>query len=316
MANKKPKRIEVLSPIIKFVRDDENNDLTFTDILKSITGKKYSDDLKDVVLKFLGQENSSLITGIVETRQLKDTPPKINKRTNKISSLGLNIEEEALVFANVFLYDTDRNVLLYEVNANGCYLDKLIPVIYSLWKRENDLEFNLEFSAIIRKHEYKKLLTAKYIKEFQIELREAKEILRLISEEKDSIYNGVKKIVETAVKNNSDTISILQKAQSKKCNPLGIALDSVIAVVKGGRKILESDLRDNVKVMKVKGYFENPEEITTPQPLNLIADTFQERIRLPEVGQQEDLQEFERKQEILRLYERILPEIKAIIGEN
>ncbi len=76
MANKKTKRIEVLSPIIKFVRDDENNDLTFTDILKSITGKKYSDDLKDVVFKFLGQENSSLITGIVETRQLKDTPPK------------------------------------------------------------------------------------------------------------------------------------------------------------------------------------------------------------------------------------------------
>ncbi len=230
--------------------------------------------------------------------------------------MGLNIEEEALVFANVFLYDTDRNVFLYEVNANGCYPNKLIPVIYSLWKRENDLEFNLEFSAIVRKHEYKKLLTAKYIKEFQIELRESKEILRLISEEKDSIYNGVKKIVETAVKNNSDTISILQKAQSKKCNPLGIALDSVIAVVKGGRKILESDLRDNVKVMKVKGYFENPEEITTSQPLNLIADTFQERIRLPEVGQQEDLQEFERKQEILRLYERILPEIKAIIGEN
>lgn len=64
-----------------------------------------------------------------------------------MSSLDINVEDEGFAYANAFLYDTQRNVLLYEINKNGCYLNLLKEYFYNTWNSTSDPTVKSKFST-------------------------------------------------------------------------------------------------------------------------------------------------------------------------
>lgn len=73
-------------------------------------------------------------------------------------------------------------------------------------------------------------------------------------------------------------------------------------------------LRQNVETIEITGYSIDPESNRQKiRTIDLLADTFDEPFMIPEVQLQVNLQREDRKAGILRLYERIAPELRQII---
>ena len=72
--------------------------------------------------------------------------------------LLVDITHEKLSYGNAFLYDKKMNVLFYERNKNGCFIDTLAKFIMQLWNQNEleheDIKIELDFIAILRKGEY------------------------------------------------------------------------------------------------------------------------------------------------------------------
>lgn len=123
MAAKKPKRIEVLSTKVKQLVDSPESEMTFEDILIFMNGRKCYDEFKEYELKLIDTKLNNCIVGIIITGQNKNLPAKRDRATGEFYPLNLNPDKETLSFGNIFLYDKNLNILLYEVNINGCYID-------------------------------------------------------------------------------------------------------------------------------------------------------------------------------------------------
>ena len=102
----------------------------------------------------------------------------------------------------------------------------------------------------------------------------------------------------------------------KKHNKLGLGRQNVLRLVKSFQHLISKGHRQNINILKVQGYYSDPELPSTLQPINLIADTFNVHISLTDKILHEDLQEFERATEIEKLYRKHLPELKTIFLSN
>lgn len=133
MAARKKKYVEVLTPRVKCLSQNDS-EITFSDILSYMSGKTeyYSD--KEYIVKTYGSGNlENCQEGIVVTGQNKDIPPKRNDQTGEFSALSVDIDHEKLSFGNAFLYDKELNILFYERNKNGCFIDTLAKFFVQIW---------------------------------------------------------------------------------------------------------------------------------------------------------------------------------------
>jgi hypothetical protein len=310
MATKSPKRVEVISPLIRATNEDAAN---FKKVLQTVCTQKFGDEFKDHEINLLTTDLEDCVVGIVITGQNKNLPPKKDKATGAHSKLGINPSKENLSYGNIFLYSDTLNVLFYEVNVNGCYPDKLAEHIMRIWNhpsQKNRIE--LSFNPVSRKGEYQRLLKMTNYREVYAAFANPAEILQEYKDDNDSTLSMVKRYLKDGLNSNSDKLIVNFATFSKKNNKTGLSRQRVMKFVNSVRYLLNGNQRKNVTALKVLGYFTDPDSPKSKQPINLIADTFNIFIRLTNVTLLEDLQLAERKSEIERLYSRHLPELKLI----
>ncbi|MDE6513151.1 MAG: hypothetical protein K2L05_03080 [Muribaculaceae bacterium] len=306
--SKSQKRIEVLRPVVK----SSNGNVTFAQLISLSDGYQYANNYKDYELKILSNENGILV-GLVMTGHNKNLPPKKNKTTGTHSQLGIDITKENLSFGNVFLYDESLNVLFYEVNKNGCFLDDLTVYLQNKWNSQNlENQSEVKFYLVSRMGEYERLLKMTYFKEFVAEIANPTEVLQVIADNESSMLSTARKYVTDAAKANTDTMIVKFSTLGRKINKVGLTRQNVLRLVRSFQELFQLGLRKNVEVLKVQGYFNDPELPTTLQPINLIADTFNIHISLTDKILHDDLQETERMTEIKKLYAKHLSELKKI----
>lgn len=315
MAAKKPKRIEVLSTKVKQLVDSPESEMTFEDILIFMNGRKCYDEFKEYELKLIDIKLNNCIVGIIITGQNKNLPAKRDRATGEFHPLNLDPDKETLSFGNIFLYDKSLNILLYEVNINGCYIDKFVSCIYQEWQKDgdDDIKFDLSFPVLSRKGEYERLLNMTYYKEFFVELTCPQEILEEYKDDNSSILSIVKRHLKDGIQNNTDSIIIRYSTFGKKENKEGLARRPLLKVVDSVRYLFNGNQKKNVKALKIKGYLQDPDEKCTMKPVNLVTDTFNIFIKLTVKLLLTDIQQSERQQEIEKLYIKHLPEFKYII---
>lgn len=312
MATKKNKRVEVLSPQIKCFGDD----VTFEKILNIVNGKKFQNEFKDHEIKLMPTTLSNCLVGIVMTGQNKDLPPKRNNRTGEFSQLNLDVNREKLSFGNIFLYDSRINILFYELNMNGCYLDKLAENIQTYWNSQYDDKIELSFVPVSRKGEYQRLMKMGYYKEFYVELTNPTEILQDYKDNTSSLFSMAKSYISKGMKNRSDVFVLKFATFGKQVNKIGLSAKSILDLAKSFGFLLAGEQRKNVKKLQVKGYFTDPNEPQTLQPINLVSDVFTIYIKLTVHTLPSNLQETERKEEIEKLYQKHLPELNYIFNRE
>lgn len=310
----KRRNVEILSVNLNFTEDSI---YSFSDVLSQANARNYFCKEKEFTFKLLNTEKSGCILGIMETIQNSDIPPKANRRTRRMDPVNVDTNTEGLAYANIFLYDTIRNVLIYEINRNGCYPNQLKDYLGHFWNIEEDKpKINITFPVIFKQNEYQRMLDMTRYKKMSIELYNPTELMRCYEEESDSIYNNiVKHNIDTGVQSNANSIVIQQIALRPRVNPMGLSrsmvkgiTDSILDKIFGGGQ------RVNVQEMRVEGFLTDPEGNETTKQIDLIGDSFKEFFKITEIKVQRDLQIGERKIGIEGLYSEILPELRAIRG--
>lgn len=313
MAQTIRKRVDVVAPFIKPINENSENSISFVEILNLLNGKKYTNPTgKQYEFHLQHTDKLNCLVGIVITTQDKDLAPKKNKFTDEISPIELDPATEGLAYANVFLYDVNLNVLIYEINRNGCFLNNIID-IYNEETISDDEKYNLEFLAVVRKAEYERFLNMYYIKEFELDIAEPRAVLQEFQDAEDSIAKALRTHLEAGLQANTDKVTLHYTAAGKRANPQGLTRSRIKRLVDAARQILRTPQRGNIDVLRVKGYLEDVENIKSIQPINLIADTFRTLyINLPTAIIHTNLQVDDRKQEIERVYEKIKSELQRI----
>lgn len=314
MAKKKKRNIDVLSVKMTFREGEEN--VLFKDVLNYMNGKKFRLGEKIFDLSLLSTNRENCILGLIVTTQDSDIPPKRNKRTGVYSSVQIDTRQEGFAYANIFLYDYGRNVFLYEINRNGCFPNQLKKFIISCWKEdENNILFDLNFPAIVRANEYERMLQMDWYKRIKIELFNPVELQRNITEDSDSIYNNiVRHQVEAGVQTNANTVIIEQIALRKKLNPAGLSRSMIRGLTDVVRMICRDGFRENVQTLEIEGYTYDSEGDRKCRTIDIIADSFNEFFEITEIRIHNDVQQRERKEGIESLYDKLLPEIRRLIG--
>ena len=310
---KKKRYIDVISTKLTFAEDSESN-MTFADILRFMNGKEYRYSEKIFEFSLLDTTISNCIVGIIETTQDKDIPPIKDKITKQFSQMNINPDTQGLAFANIFLYDTHRNILLYEINKNGCFPKQLTDFIYAHWNADNqDIRFDLTFPPIFRANEYQRMLQMNYYKRIIVEIYKPDELIDCFDESADSLENSIlKHNLQVGTQTNADTIKLEQVAITKKLNPMGLSHSLVKGLVDAvNLNIADRGFRKNIQTLRVEGYTGDPEDRAL-KPIDILADTFNEHFKITEILVQSDVQRGERKIGIEEVYNRILPELRQL----
>jgi hypothetical protein len=314
MARTKKRNIDVLSVKMTF-REGEQN-VPFIEVLAYMNGREYRCNEKIFNLSLLSTDKENCILGIIVTTQDTDIPPKRNKRTGEYSPVQVDTAQEGFAYANIFLYDYQRNVLLYEVNRNGCFPNQLKKFIISCWKEdENNTLFDLNFPAIVRANEYERMLQMNWYKKIKIELFNPVELQNSIEEDSDSIYNNiVRQQINIGAQTNANTIVIEQVAK-KEINLSGLSRLMVKGLTDCVKWFLGNGFRQNIQTLEIQGYtYDSEDETNKCKTINIIADSFNEYFRITEIQIHNDVQQRERKEGIEGVYDRLLPEIRRLIG--
>lgn len=315
----KKRFVDIVSPRLTYAEGiDETAIVSFRDVLSYMNNKEYRYSEKIFELRLLNTSLSDCILGIIETTQDSDIPPIKNKTTKEYSSVGINPETEGLAYANVFIYDSLRNILIFEINKNGCFLNQFIDFIYTQWKlNDENIPFDLKFDAVLRANEYQRMLNMDYYKRITVDLYNPVELINCFNEATDSLANNLLRTqIQAGQQNNANTIRLEHIAMGKKINPMGLSRSLVKGVVDAVKvSIADNGHRQNIQRIEVLGYSVDVEGgKSTSKAIDILADTFNEFFRIPGVQIQANIQLEDRKQGIETLYSKVLPEIRTIIG--
>ena len=312
------RNVDTISPKLTFKYENELNP-TFSELLEFINGKEFPCYNKEFEFKLLSSELNGCQVGIIETMLTKGLPPKKNRKTKQMSKLGIDPNIERLAYGNIFLYDKERNILLFEINKNGCFPDRFIEILQKIWNKEHEndeIRFDLKFLPILRKDAYERALRLDYYKEIFVEIYNPLELINEFIEERDSIANSVIKTnLDAAAKNNAKSLILVQNAKTKKLNPMGLSRSHSKDWIESIRQIKHK----NITSFEVKGYLTDPEDYDPSsgrklRKVNMMADTFDVYFYLDEPTIQTDIQDKQRKDAIEKLYTDCLPEFIEILG--
>ena len=290
---------------------------TFNQLLSCIEANEYYVNGKLFELSMLDSEVQGVAMAFIETTQDSDLPPVKNKQSKELTALDINPNEEGLAFANILLYDTRLNVLIYEINRNGCYLGKLKEWIERRWNENHEeQEIEINFPAIIRRNEYNRVIGMTNYRKLVCKLLNPTQIVYEMNNHSESLAEQIiRQQAENGIQTGADFVTIEQNCTLLRLNPHGLSRDFVRGVADFTRNLLQrTRLRQNVETIEITGYTIDPESNRQKiRTIDLLADTFDESFMIPEVQLQVNLQREDRKAGILRLYERIAPELRQII---
>lgn len=154
------------------------------------------------------------------------------------------------------------------------------------------------------------------IKKISIQLYNPIELQNCIAEENLSIYENIlKHNIEMGTQSNANTITIEQVALRKRINPMGLSPSMVRGLVDAVKlNIVGCGYRQNVRTLRVEGYTSDSEDPNRCKPIDIIADSFDEYFEITDIQVHRDVQQIERKEGIENLYDKLLPEIRQLIG--
>ena len=155
-----------------------------------------------------------------------------------------------------------------------------------------------------------------YYKEFIAEFTNPTEILEEMEYDNSSLYGISKKCATEAVKAKSDKFEVKMSTFGKQVNKDGLSIKTIKDHLRSVRSLLQGRMKCNVEKVRIKGYSSDPEDSSSIQTIDLVADVFKPYFWLTSNSLNCDLQEAERRKELYKVYQNIRQEIERCIGNE
>ncbi|WP_289658169.1 DUF6731 family protein [Flavobacterium panacagri] len=296
MATKK-KKIEFFKVKV-LTMEDLPSEISFAEILMIEVLQNVSLTVKgkDVELKIL-RNTENYIVGLLETNRDVNVPPKKHKANRTFSRIGLEVEE-GLAYANVFLYDKRRNILMYEANKSGCYVEHFVDFIYlALQESESELfkTFLVKFEVILTHDEYNRILNFGFHKSIEVEIAKPDRIVADFEHQNNALFNAI----ESGRQLNSSKVFAKFEVEGRPNKGEGLATLSIRDVLDNAARLMQGRNNENVKKVIVSGYEAGSKKL---KKIDLVADRYFKFITLDEPREHTDLLENQRAQEIMQLH--------------
>ncbi|MDL2142239.1 hypothetical protein QQY79_06870 [Flavobacterium tructae] len=303
----KKKKIEFFKVNI-LTMEDLPSEISFAEILMIEVLQNVSLPVKgkDVELKIL-RNTENHIVGLLETNRDANVPPKKHRTNRTFSRIGLDVEE-GLAYANVFLYDKQRNILMYESNKSGCYLDHFVDFIYSaLQEAESDLfkTFLIKFEAILTHDEYNRILNFGFHKSIEVEIAKPDRIVADFDHQNNALFNAI----ESGRQLNSSKVFAKFEVEGRPNKGEGLATLSIRDILDNAARLMQGRNNENVKKVVVSGYEVGSKSL---KKIDLVADRYFKSITLDEPRENINLLENERAQQIIQLHASCVADFERI----
>ncbi len=287
----------------------------FEDILSSsdVDGREYAIKGKDVTLNIL-ENTKAYIIGLVETSRRFNVPPKKNRTKKKIESIGLLVDE-GLAYANIFVYDKSKRILMYEVNKNGCYIDHFIEFVYKCCslKSSEFKEIDIEVEAVLSVDGFNKILNMSVKKSIEFKIARPSEIVSLYNDKHGAVAENVRIAVATHSDRVSAKFEVMMTGQAKH-EGKNLAIKPVGVILSQLTQLMVGEHRANLEKLEVVGYEEDSED-NKLSAIDLVSDRYKKYIKLDEPRDNSDLLEGQRKKEIKELYQKCKTDFNAMFKD-
>lgn len=290
-------------------------DFSFGDLLQSNQlSREQRIKGKNVSLTSL-RSGKKYFVGLVETSRNENIPPKKNRRSKTLSRLGLS-EDEGLAYANVFLFEYKRGILIYEVNKFGCSVDHFSEFVYKCFSVDKQLEpFDIKINPILNSHEYQRVMKMPFIKSISFRVAFPKQIVLSIRDSQeaekhknDALFNAL----SSAASVDSDRVDTTYEVNARS-SVSGLTKTPSKSIIQSLLRLRRGALGDNVQRIEVAGYEEDDSD--NLHKINLLADAFIREIELDEPRENTDLLQSQRQREIEVLYDNCVDDLTKILGE-
>lgn len=296
---KSRKKIETLQVIL--LSDD---DFLFEELLinEDVVEREFKIKGKYVSLRIL-EKKPKYIIGLVETSRRNNIPPKKDGKKKQIGKLGLT-QDEGLAYANVFIYEKERRILMYEVNKNGCYLDHFIEYIYKCCESDDSdyKNFSIEINPVLKTGSYDTVMNMTMHKSFEFRIANPTAVLEAYKHKNDSISQAC----EQAQKIHSDKAIVKYEVSVKgnaKYETTGLAHQPLKRTVDRLLNLLRTPVGANIEKIEVGGYEQDSDD-NRATFIDFVTDRYLKFIELDEPRENSDLLENQRKEKIKTLYNK------------
>ena len=282
---------------------------TFEEIINSCAPGQLSSTTE---IKLYNLSINDCLFGMIEKIQSKNIAPEKNMHSGETNPLPI-ANDAGLVYGNSFLYSISLKVLLYEVNKNGLFLDRLIETIQALWNtNHNDWPIKIHVAQVLKSDAYEKIAQINNITSLEIEVANPRGILSTISSNQDKLLKALKTLTEDGYL-DSDVICITQKIFRDRIRGNSLDQETVRSFLEKYRTLFGPEIRGHFNEIKVSGYIQDAESEHTKTEVDLIANSFKLYIKLPDHRLLSDLQVIDRKNEMERLFNENLSEFRRIL---
>lgn len=305
MINRK-KKIETVEVIVT----SQQENLTFRDILNfvfNLEDATFTENNRDTDIRLLEDSDTSFV-GIVNTTKRSGIPPKRDSVSKTYSPLQINPSRSGLGYPNVFLFEDRRNILLYEFNKNGCYLNYFKRYLEIITRRHDFVSFDIEFRPVLKESSYQRMLDMTHYKSIEIGISNPVEIM-----EEDIQSGALLSSTRQSTEAQSRKLTMIYKAGRGRTDSLN--RNFVRTLIDSGINILNRSSNRNIKKVKLDGYYIDQEDGTSKKgEIDFILDRYVKKITITEPHILVDNQADDRLRAIRHLYRRCLDDFDTIFG--
>lgn len=305
MINRK-KKIETVEVIVT----SQEEGLSFRDILNfvySLEDATFTENNRDTDTRLLETTDVNFV-GIVNTTKRTGIPPKRDSVSKVYGPLAIDPTRAGLGYPNVFLYEDRRNILLYEFNKNGCYLNYFKRYLKIITRRNDFVAFDLEFRPVLKEGSYQRMLDMTHYKSIEIGVSNPVEIM-----EEDIQSGALLSSTRESTEAQSRSLSMIYRAGRGRTDSLNRTF--VQRLIDSGLNILNRSSDRNIKKVRLDGYYIDQEDGTSKKgEIDFILDRYVKKMTISEPHVLVDNQADQRLAAIKHVYRRCLPDFEAIYG--
>jgi hypothetical protein len=293
----KKKKVEFYKVSVRTM-EDAPSQMTFEDVLMIPALRNLSLPIKgkDVEFKVL-RNNDDYIVGILETNRDTNIPPKKHRTNRTFARVGLQAEE-GLAYANVFLYDKRRHILLYEANRFGCYLDHFVSFIYSALQTtgsELDRTFRVKLQVVLTADEYNRIMNFGFHKSIEVEIANPDRMVIDFEHQNNALFSAINSGREL----NSSKVFAKFEVEARPNRGEGLSAVSVRNILNDAAALMQGRNNQNVKKIVVSGYEADARKL---KKIDLVADRYIKSITIDEPRENINLLETQRAELIIELH--------------
>ncbi len=274
------------------------NRISFPQILNSVLDMNYDEGNGKLISLHRIRETDDYFQGYVNTTKQTGIPPKHNPTQNTFEQIQINEGDgEGLGYANVFIYNKQFGVLMYEFNKNGCYLSSLRRYLINLFNENEDELLDISFAPLLRIEAYQRMLNLDIYKSVAVKIANPTVQIQDFLDENDAISSAI----NTCQLLNSDTVDLKFDIKGRPLE--GMPNQIISNLIRRIQRLANNYDERIVEKFTISGYYQDIEEdVTKRDEIDLLLDRYHKTFSVDEPNVLSDPQIREKSTSLFEVY--------------